>query len=431
MKQNALTILSPVDQAHVAKLDQLLTGIGDDVKNQTVIPFAKLDLLHFASWLIICSEEAGPQLVFESSFDGDEQTFLDQLATQARSGLDQIYCCCPDYPHSAAPPAIRDYLLRHAVYTDTFYVGCVGLSRKRILAEENLRRRIEDFLDTIGQSGLDARATRQQILNFVRGENDLKWALQPAKGTSLWERIRLWVPLIGTVSAIAALLIWLCTSLSPIQLIVVFGVLVGILVILYGVLRWKEMTDSANVAKPGPSHLQKLRRREDQRPQNHLTTITDRKPGLFRYVLLKGVLAGINLAARYLLTKGNLGGISSIHFARWAVVNRGKRLLFLSNFDGSWEHYLGEFVDLAARGLTAVWSNVVDFPRAQGLTGGGARDEQKFKAAARNSEVFTQLWYSAYPFLSVTNILNNASIREGLGKAMDDSGELEGWLRRF
>lgn len=431
MKQNALTILSPVDPAGVEKLDQFLTGLGDNVAKQTVIPFGQLDLLHFASWIIIRSEKFGPQLVFESNFDGEAKAFLDQLVKRARGSLDQIYHFCPDYPRGAGPEAIRDYLLDHKVYTDTFYVGCVGMSRQRIRAEEDLRRRIEEFLDTITSKGHNAAQTRQQIQNFVRSDKALEWALQPPEGPSLWERIRFWAPLIGVVAALAAFLIWLCATYSGTGLLVLLAALVVIFTILYGVLRWKEMRDSALVATPGSPHLRKLRHREDHRPQNHLTTLTDRKPGLFRFALLKAVLAVINLAARYIENKGKLGGISSIHFARWAVVNRGKRLLFLSNFDGSWEHYLGEFIDLAARGLTAVWSNVVNFPKAWGLIHGGARDEQKFKASARSSEVFTQLWYSAYPFLSVTNILNNAAIRDGLWRPMDNNEELEAWLRRF
>ena len=96
------------------------------------------------------------------------------------------------------------------------------------------------------------------------------------------------------------------------------------------------------------------------------------------------------------------------------MINEGKQLLFLSNFDGSWEHYLGEFIDQAAHGLTAVWSNAVNFPRAWNLVQGGATDEQRFKDYARGMQYYTQLWYSAYPFLSVVNVLNNAAIRSGL-----------------
>ena len=151
---------------------------------------------------------------------------------------------------------------------------------------------------------------------------------------------------------------------------------------------------------------------------------------MFRFALLKVVLALIELLGRVKFYKGSLGKIPSIHFARWAIINDGKYLLFLSNFDGSWEHYLGEFIDQAADGLTAVWSNAVNFPRTWNLVEGGAADEQRFKSYARGMQLYTQLWFSAYPFLSVVNVENNAAIRAGLWGELD-ADAAAAWLRRF
>jgi hypothetical protein len=112
------------------------------------------------------------------------------------------------------------------------------------------------------------------------------------------------------------------------------------------------------------------------------------------------------------------------------VLDNGKYLLFLSNFDGSWEHYLGEFIDQAAGGLTAVWSNAVNFPRSKNLVQGGATDEQRFKSYGRMAQLYTQLWYSAYPYLSVVNVQNNAAIRAQLWGPLTGAA-LDAWLRRF
>ena len=112
------------------------------------------------------------------------------------------------------------------------------------------------------------------------------------------------------------------------------------------------------------------------------------------------------------------------------LINDNTQLLFLSNFDGSWEHYLGEFIDQAAGGLTAVWSNAVGFPKTRWLVGEGARDEQRFKAYARNSQVYSQLWYSAYPHLTNINIENNKAIREQLWGDLNLEA-VKAWLRRF
>ena len=108
-------------------------------------------------------------------------------------------------------------------------------------------------------------------------------------------------------------------------------------------------------------------------------------------------------------------------------------LLFFSNYDGSWENYLGEFIDHASVGLTAVWSSTESgtnrgFPDTQWLAlKGGARDEQRFKAFARNSQRRELIWYSAYPDLSVKNIGNNQKIHDGLFSDQD----LTAWLKRL
>jgi hypothetical protein len=214
------------------------------------------------------------------------------------------------------------------------------------------------------------------------------------------------------------------------------GIVLAVLLILYGILRWKETTDSSisntpvEDAQPDPAKIEELVSRENRLPQNHLFSITPVKPGMFRFGLLKVVLGLIEFLGRVEFYKGSLGRIPSIHFARWAVIHDGKHLLFLSNFDGSWEHYLGEFIDQAADGLTAVWSNAVNFPRTSNLTQRGARDEQRFKDYARGMQFYSQLWYSAYPPLSVANVQNNAAIRASLWGKLEDKA-LDQWLRRF
>jgi hypothetical protein len=39
----------------------------------------------------------------------------------------------------------------------------------------------------------------------------------------------------------------------------------------------------------------------------------------------------------------------TIHFAHWAFVSNGSRLMFFSNFDHNWESYLDDFIEGARR----------------------------------------------------------------------------------
>ena len=66
---------------------------------------------------------------------------------------------------------------------------------------------------------------------------------------------------------------------------------------------------------------------------------------------------------------------------------------------------------LASAGLTAIWSNTVGFPRTQFLAWGGARDGTRFKAIARDKQVYTDAWYSAYPELTVASARAETHVR--------------------
>ena len=432
MKQLGLTILSSIDEAQVAALDALLRPVGNDIQNQTLIPFSKLTLLHFAGWLIFTDGTPGPQLIFESNFDGDAESFLRQLVEQARPGLDQIYSHCGDYAAGKSNEAVLQYLLAHVVYTDTFYVSCGGFTLAQVLQEGELHKRIEGFLGQL-PAAANAAGARRSIQEFVAAAPDLQWARQPAPPYPLRERLKardfviLFIVLLGLLGP-------LCLGLKAWG--IWLAVIAAALLILYAILRRKEATDPSisntrvEDAQPSLAKMEELVSRENRRPQNHLFSVVKVKPGMFRYALLKVVLGAIETLGRLVAYKGTLSGIPSIHFARWAMINDGKYLLFLSNFDGSWEHYLGEFIDQAAHGLTGVWSNAENFPRAWNLVQGGATDEQRFKDYAREMQYYTQLWYSAYPFLSVVNVLNNAAIRSGLWGPMDGQA-LDAWLRRF
>jgi hypothetical protein len=157
---------------------------------------------------------------------------------------------------------------------------------------------------------------------------------------------------------------------------------------------------------------------EDRVEQNGLTHLVALKPGWYRLFTLKLVL--------YLLPAlvGRLGGVRATHFARWVAL-RDRRLLFFSNYDGSWEAYLGELIDKASRGLTMIWTNTIWYPKTRFLLFKGARDEAAFKAWARAHQVPTQVWFSAYPGLSVGDVLDNARLRELLGADLSEATAAE------
>ena len=89
MVQSALTVVSRIIPANLPALENLLTGIGDDIEKYPDLPLASLSALHFCSWSL-CGGAESPRLIFEANFDGPEADFLDQLTQSGNAALSGV-----------------------------------------------------------------------------------------------------------------------------------------------------------------------------------------------------------------------------------------------------------------------------------------------------------------------------------------------------
>ncbi|MBX7541229.1 hypothetical protein [Qipengyuania sphaerica] len=190
------------------------------------------------------------------------------------------------------------------------------------------------------------------------------------------------------------------------------------LFILPGLLVWMrylERHDSSQEApQTDPVMLRQMVELEDWIPQNHMASVVSLRPNIpRRLVAYVGTLL-IHLALRAAVRDGYLGSMRTIHCAHWAFINNGSRMLFLSNFDLSWEAYFDDFIEKAHEGVTAIWGGSVGFPPTTMLIEDGAAHGRAFKRWARHSMSPTRFWVSAYPDLTVDQIERNNRIANGL-----------------
>jgi hypothetical protein len=159
--------------------------------------------------------------------------------------------------------------------------------------------------------------------------------------------------------------------------------------------------------------------------QNHLVSLTHVKPGWLRLLFLRLTLFVVGLLSRIWFNDGKLGGIPTILSARWVLIDKGRRLLFLDHYSGAWNNYLNEFIDMTAVfGLNAIWTNTFitaggsqyAFPETEYYFWKGAQVERPFKAYVRHSQIETIVWYSAYPTVSTVNVNTNTEVRRSLFK---------------
>jgi hypothetical protein len=273
---------------------------------------------------------------------------------------------------------------------------------------------LQCFLDSRDWTGLAPSEVRRAIREHVVTQPELRWASFPAAGPSLAWRMRNKLHLAGGIAVGIAALPVVAAGAIP------FAVQ----------LRRLEKRDPAPRVIPDDAHVQSLGAIEDLLLQNQFTAYGDLKPGWFRRYLAVGLLWAVNFGARHRFNHADLAGVKTIHAARWVFLDNRRRMVFASNYDGSQESYMDDFIDKVAWGLNAVFSNGAGYPRTNWLIKDGAKDEQHFKTFIRSRQLPSPVWYSAYPHLTALNIENNARIRAGLSEDMDETATAE-WLRRF
>lgn len=414
----ALTVYAKIKPGMVEQLRSKLYEINtppNDIETNPIVPFKSITTIHFARFVILDEakdlkgETITPALVLSTNYDKPLNKHIEELVQIAGGGLEAIYHHCVGFEKG---DNLTTYLKKHKMPCAAFYKGTPYRSVMRIQREAQLREDIADYIDKEVKSdkNINANALRNKISAYIKNEGKYAWISDNENPTFLW---KVWFQISK---------IFLALVLIPVAIVAAICAVIPI--------RIKERRDSSEKNVLEEQKILTLVKEEDKIVQNQLTHLVDIKPGWFRLITLKFVLSAINMLAIYKFNKGELGSIPSIHFARWVIIDNGRRLLFFSNFDGSWENYLGDFVDKAAVGLTGVWSNTVDFPKTKFLIFEGATDEQKFKTWTRAHQIPTQVWYSAYKLLSVQNINNNSAIRKGLTEDLSDK-EIKEWLKRF
>jgi hypothetical protein len=415
----ALTVFAEINPDRRAALDSRLITIANDLDTNPLFRPHELPHTHFTRFVVIQQDGELPALLaWETNHD---RSAYEYLATVVRTPIDTIFECCTGYPAGADDATRIQWLMRHSARAAAFYTAYRGIPRDQVVNDRRVHEALREAIDRRGGRAAfvdlpgceiqrrlceHVRATHPELETHVTDDQEWRWAL----------------------SKLLALLFLLPLAIVVVVLVVPWG---------YFVLRAKEQSD---VPEPNtrPVHDdQGLAAFEDRVTQNQLTHIVEIKPGRFRYWTLRAVLFAIDIIARAWEVRGDLGGITSIHFARWVIIpdrwSKGRkrhRLLFFSNYDGSWESYLGEFVDRAAFGLTGIWSNTVGFPRTHSLIGEGAKDEETFKQWTRRHQIVTQVWWSGVPDSTVQNIRDDIWIRRNLDRGLADD-EVHAWLRKL
>ncbi|HEY2230075.1 MAG TPA: hypothetical protein VGI22_20515 [Xanthobacteraceae bacterium] len=468
MSHAFVTIIAPLALGRVPDAEAAIDAMGNPARQEIADALNELSDdgqgTHFASLHPVRSQDGRrAYLVLEFSADGSEDEALARFVKATAVYLRAIFTLASDWREGGD---LLAYLRAHRVAVGcgwtsnpgVVFAGNPAMTVGRIRHQHRLAARVTLLLKP-NPDHSSALAQLEAVRTVLAGEPQFKSELAPGTPDTPFEppstlgfvfqllgsfaRTYLWPLLALAVLVVLSAAVYAGWHNHSIEAFfgalwedfwIAFGlvllIVLGFAGLVYYLLRKAEANDPLEERAPDRATLSAIFARENQGTQNHMISVTQRKPGFVRWFTARLVFWIIGEFAARFYQPGFLSDIGTIHFARWVTAPNSPDLMFFSNYDGSWESYLEDFITRAHAGLTAVWSNSIGFPRTENLFQKGATDGERFKRYARHSMIPTRFWYRAYPGLTTTIIRTNKQIRLGLSGAMTEDDAVR-WLALF
>lgn len=405
---NKFTIVTPIQGGQQGKVQALLKPCPYVCAETPDDPFgfARIETLHFASLSTFDDPENGWSLVFEHNIDGSIEDHIDNVLTVAET-LDGGAFLLDLYSNSAQFKAhtldgLRDYMLAHVIKPQAGFISAVGMTRDQIRLDARVYEVVDEELGS-GAPPATSDAAAARVLQALDTDPQTKgWDGVADPGTKL--------PIIPKILSILAAL---------------FHGIAFLVLVLVNLVR--ERTADQDSARPDPDLRRSLEKNEDLISTNHMISVVYVHTDAGRQLAKRAGFGLIRNLVTLIFRNSFLGEINTIHFAHWSYTKDNRRLIFVSNYDGSWRSYLDDFTLKASNGLNLAWAHSIGFPKTWAMLWGGASKGPEFIDYARRSMVPTLVWYHAYPSVSVTNIARNRKLRAALIKSKNGAKDTS-WL---
>ncbi len=427
--QSNFMVLAPIEPKREIDLRRLLASMnvapGRVNPNNAMVPFSEFENLHVARLLILDDKTIGDArvhglpprkfplyLAFLGDMDGEEDVFFEELARRAADGLRVLFACCQGFTPDTD---LLQWMKLHRSPAIANYVNCRGRTVRQVREEAALRDALEDHLavNVSLLQNLSPREIHTRLGRFIDTEKSAgRLTLSAEAPTPIGWSIRNTLHFIGV----------------PLLVLLASPLLMVVLPFYLFLLRQQEKSDPEVCPTVDQAYSEELSLSEDHDVTNQFSAMGSLKPGLVRLLTTFGVLGTVNYAARHIVRPGRLGRIRTIHFARWVFLDDRKRMVFFSNYDGSVESYMDDFINKTGFGLNASFSNGIGYPRTSWLVVDGCADERKYKEFLRRHTIPTQVWYKAYPGLTAVDLERNTRIRRGLELLSISEKEAREWV---
>jgi len=384
MPENGFLMLAPVRHRCEKGLQQTLSEGG-----RVAIRFTEGDAIHFARFVLIPDPARGvdrQRLLFASDFDGPIEAHLEKIQ-RLTADLPGIWTTLEGFDQGVD---LVKFMRRHAIRPDACYRAFPGTTLEALRRATKVHSAFQSELeapDPIQRPRRPGLADARRIGRCLRSA----WALLRGPFRAVSRGWRMSVELTKRARRHRFHDLWFAglrigATLSRLPSLRFINLVLEN--------RLQPPAHTYSQADPGGVALNHIP--EDARRQNELTLLTEVRPESLPR--LRAVLALIDLYGSHLSGPGSLLGISTIHTVRWVLIDHGQRLLMVSNYDNSWEHYIDEFAEMILSGLDAIWSSAPDYPQA------GAQDVAALKQFLRRHQCHAQLFHSAFDETSILNL---------------------------
>ncbi|QPC80640.1 hypothetical protein G4Y79_13055 [Phototrophicus methaneseepsis] len=385
MVSDVMTVMAPIKPGHEDACRQVLENI--NTATGIHIDFAKENITHFARFVILADVDNGKRrkrLLFSAIYDGAQDAFLEHMRDDT-SDIDAIWGHCEGYTgRGDFARYMKDHDNPTALYLKGFRYETVENIQKYLALRDELAHRFD--------------VPRAQQLDVMK------------------QLPRQFAPIAWIRSLFSGLFtflkyVWITIALIP-QMIALlrfgFTVIEASLFMLSQVRLDREHSD-APLDKSGPSYpfapgdevvtckevdsLPAFRERRVVQNQVTLMTVNGPATAQRQKVVLNSL--GVFIKVPF-ITRNRV--IPTIHFGRWVLIDDNKRMLFISDYDGSVLAYVADFVDRLPSGLNTLWNGTIGWRDSVTL------DPEAFNEGILAHNTRASFHYCAYPSTTVTGI---------------------------
>ena len=431
-----LTITVVVEEGKLEEINVLLHEFNQHAKTYQVEYREQMPSTYFISWLTLPAQvyanrvRLPARILLMTSYVGSKKQHILELVNFLGQRLQAVFELSLEFsPSNTSLDKLVSFIRRKTVF-QAFYSGFKFIPTQDVMREQEIKSSVFEFLGKRRQnadfSEKSPTAIKRDIESYIKEQDEFSWARAGLKNRKT-DKIRMLFPLGIFLLVLATSLVCLILSLFIghtflFWMGLVLPAFLGILAVLFVWLRFNENNPHIPNEPVSDDWIRQIIEREKNPVLNEMTVIAPLKKGLIRRIFL-------GLSLRLITLVGYFSYIPTVHTARWLQLDRGRRLVFIANFDNISEAYAHDFVDSdnRSRNMAVVFSHAAGFPSTKWLVKRGYNHRSEYMKGVRFHQKITQFWYAFNTDLSVENLKNNRKFREGLFKELNEE-EIKDWL---